>query len=77
MTQAEFMAWVAFYRQHPFDDFHRIHRPAALIARSIGGGDVKAMLDWLAPEPVPEGYSAADVKTMAAFGVKPPIEKRA
>ena len=51
MTQAEFVAWREFYKQQPFDDFHRFHRPAALVSVSLGGGDVQARLDWLAPEP--------------------------
>jgi hypothetical protein len=49
MTQAEFMRWAEFYRAQPFDDFHRFHRPAALVAGSFGGGDMQARLDWLQP----------------------------
>lgn len=74
MPQAEFMSWVQFYRLFPFDDFHRFHRPAALIGASMGG-DVKSKLEWLAPEPVPEGYSQADLNTFKAFGFKPPERK--
>jgi hypothetical protein len=79
MTHAEFLAWREFYRQQPFCDRHRYHRPAALVATALGGGDVKARLDWLSPEPQPEpaegGWTAADLATFAALGVKPPSRK--
>ena len=71
MTQAEFSKWVEFYRMAPFDDLHRYHRPAALVAAASGGGKVPDLLDWLAPEPVPQGYSKADMQTLKALGVKP------
>ncbi len=50
MTYDEFMAWRAFHNLHPFDDFHRFHRPAALIGASMGG-DLEGKLDWLSPQP--------------------------
>jgi hypothetical protein len=71
MTQAEYNNWIAFYRSYPFDDLHRYHRPAALVSVSMGGGDVKDRLEWLAPEPVPDGLNEADVRTIKAFGLKP------
>lgn len=71
MSQREFRRWVEFYRNHPFDDLHRFHRPAALVSVSIAGGDVSERLEWLAPEPVPEGLDEADLRTMRALGVKP------
>lgn len=81
MTRPEFIAWAEFYEAHPFDDLHRYHRPAALIASTVGttGRKFDAALDMLAPdlpaalEPV-EGfaYSAADLQTFRAFGRKPP-----
>jgi hypothetical protein len=70
MSQAEFAAWVAFYKEHPFDDLHRYQRPAAAVAAAMGA-NLQDVLAFLAPEPVPEGYSSADVATMKAFGVKP------
>lgn len=70
MSQAEFLEWIKFYRLFPFDDMHRYHRPAALIAQSMAGGDVKQKLDWLMPEPVPEGMTVADYNTLKAFGIK-------
>jgi hypothetical protein len=72
MTTPEFMTWVEFYKQHPFDDFHRFHRPAALIANSAAPGRPIADLhDYLEPPPRGE-YSEADMNTLRAFGVKPP-----
>ena len=68
MTQAEYRNWIAFYRNHPFDDLHRYHRPAALVSVSMGGGDVKERIDWLSPEPIADGLGAADAATMKAFG---------
>lgn len=75
MPEAEFHAWVEFYRLWPFDDFHRHHRPAALIAGSLGGGDMTQRLEWLQPSPppdAPEGWSEADAQTFRAFGLTPP-----
>lgn len=67
MTQAEFQRWVSFYELYPFDDQHRYHRPAALVASRMGG-EVQTMLDWLSPEPGNAAFSDADLKTMRAFG---------
>lgn len=72
MSQAEFIAWVAFYRLYPFDDHHRHHRPAALVAQCMAGGDMKDKLEWLQPDPTYSGYSAAEVRSFKAFGIKPP-----
>jgi len=73
MSRTEFLAWLAFYELHPFDDFHRFHRPAALIAASMGGGSIDDRLDWLQPPPPPlVQYSDADMNTFKAFGIKPP-----
>lgn len=71
MPQVEFESWREFYRLFPFDDLHRFHRPAALVASSMGG-DLKNRLDWLQPEPTSGDWSDADARTMAALGVKPP-----
>ena len=72
MTQVEFQAWMAFYRRWPFDDMHRYHRPAALVAWSMAGGDVQERLDWLQPPTWTEGFSGADLRTLRALGLKPP-----
>jgi hypothetical protein len=76
MSPVEFQAWIAFYRLWPFDDFHRFHRPAALIASTMGNGEVQPRLDWLQPPPATTaaapGLSEADRNTMKAFGFTPP-----
>jgi hypothetical protein len=75
MTVPEFQAWVEFYKQNPFDDYHRYYRPAAHIAHSMAGGDIDLRLAWLERRPAaPSGYSDADLATMRAFGVKPPTK---
>lgn len=74
MTQKEFQQWMQFYRNHPFDDLHRYHRPAALVSISMGGGDIKERLEWLAPEPIPDGLDVADLNTIKAFGFKPSMK---
>ena len=71
MTQAEFHKWMMFYRDYPFDDFHRYYRPAALVSVSIAGGEAKERLERLAPEPIPDGLDVADVATIKAFGFNP------
>jgi hypothetical protein len=68
MTESEFQRWVEFYTLYPFDDEHRHHRPAALIASRIGGQEVQTMLDWLAPDPATKEMSDADIRTMRALG---------
>lgn len=74
MTQAEYLTWLEFYRLYPFDDFHRFHRPAALISQSMAGGDIKQRLEWLQPEPIPDGLNYADLRTIAAMGFKPSMK---
>lgn len=73
MSRKEFLAWVRFYELHPFDDFHRYHRPAALVAQSLGGGSTQEKLEWLQPtptEPGDEQLSQADMNTLRAFGLR-------
>jgi hypothetical protein len=70
MPQSEFIQWIEFYKENPFDDYHRFLRPAALIASS-NGADMKKSLEWLQPEPQYEGYSDADMNTFKALGIKP------
>jgi hypothetical protein len=75
MSQSEFDSWVAFYNDHPFDDYHRRYRPAALIARSMSGSDIGDLLEWLQPKPADVNYSEyseADMRTFKALGVTPP-----
>ena len=72
MSRGEFLAWVEFYRLYPFDDYHRIHRPAALIATSMSGTKLDELLEWLQPSRSPQGFTSADMATMRALGFKPP-----
>lgn len=81
MPKPEFLAWMEFYKLQPFDDYARFYRPAALIGYQVAGAFGKppedlldTLLGWLEKRPAPEeqGYSAADLKTMRAFGMKPP-----
>ena len=70
MTQREFRDWIAFYRAYPFDDLHRYHRPAALVARSMSGADTQGLIDWLQPPDWQADFSQADVNTLRALGIK-------
>jgi hypothetical protein len=74
MSEAEFRDWVAYYKDFPFDDSHRYHRPAALIAQSMAGGDIKQKMEWLQPDPAPEGINEADLATMRALGIRAPAK---
>lgn len=69
MTRAEFAAWMDFYRVHPFDDHHRYHRPAAMIATAMAGGDVNERLDWLHPPEWQDDLEQADITTLKALGI--------
>lgn len=66
LTESEFQAWIAFYRDFPFDDYHRFHRPAALVSTSMAGGDVQSRLNFLQPRDGGE-MDSADSRTMKAL----------
>lgn len=69
MPQSEFEAWLEFYRRYPFDDYHRFHRPAAMLATTMKNDDrMQQRLDWLQPDRSRDGLSDADVTTMRTFG---------
>jgi hypothetical protein len=70
MTQSEYLSWMEYYRYYPFDDYHRYHRPAALIAHSMGGGDIEPKLNWLQPPAENDGLLDADLVTMRTFGFR-------
>lgn len=73
MTQPEFLAWIEFYKLHPFDDYSRFYRPAALVASSMTGAEPGDLLDWLERKPpAAAAFSEADLATMNALGLKPP-----
>jgi len=77
MLQKEFESWKRFYQIRPFDDLHRYHRPAAVVAHSMGGGgDIGRTIDMLVNESktvaeleeAMEGeFSEADKATMKAL----------
>ncbi len=75
MTEDEWLRWIEFYKQNPFDDYHRFYRPAAHIARAMAGGEIEDHLAWLEKRVVSASYSDADLQTMKAFGMKPPMRK--
>lgn len=70
MSEREFREWIEFYQAYPFDDFHRYHRPAALISTSFGGGNLQERLDWLAPPANWADLDTADINTLKAFGLR-------
>lgn len=81
MTKQEFRSWEQFYDESPFDDLHRYHRPAAMLAQVQIGGDFSSRLDWLvggrdqrqgrdqSPH-LSDQFSEADLRTFAALGLK-------
>lgn len=78
MSWPELRAWREYYRDFPFDDRHRYHRPAALIASRVRGAPERALeqyLEWLEPDPATAGYSNADLNTLQAFGLRPPPKR--
>lgn len=70
MSPGEFDEWTEFYQAQPFDDFHRYHRPAALVSASRGA-DLDAALNWLQPKP-DDGRTRADRDIFEAAGAIPP-----
>lgn len=79
MTQVEFESWREFYRQAPFDDFHRFHRPAALVATATVTKQrdkaIEESLAWLQPEANTSGWSEGELRSFRAHGIKPPHRK--
>ncbi len=67
MTQQEFTDWCDFFALYPFDDFHRFHRPAALVSIGMSGGDMAERLEWLQPDPQTAGLSEVDRSILKAF----------
>ena len=83
MSHRELLSWKEFYRMRPFDDLHRYHRPAAVVASSLGGSkDIGKTIDLLVNDrqtiaqlekAMSSGrFSDADMATFAALGMKPP-----
>lgn len=70
MTANEFESWRAYYRSRPFDDYHRFHKPAALLA-AVGARSGKPLDYWL-DFLVPPTVSDVDASVFRAFGLKVP-----
>jgi hypothetical protein len=70
ITRAELLDWIAFYERHPFDDYNRFLRPAALVSTALGGGNVRERLEWLQPTPGDDMLTDADMNTLRAFGLR-------
>ena len=66
LTPEELASWRQFYTRWPFDDFHRYHRPAALVCASMSG-EIEAALDWLQPPTVQ--HTSADRDLFRAAGI--------
>lgn len=47
LTNKEYLDWVAYYKSYPFDDFHRFHRPAALLVSRGKNEQLDAALKFL------------------------------
>ena len=67
LTEEEFREWMDFFTLYPFDDFHRFHRPAALVSIGLAGGDVADRLEWLQPDPLTADMSDVDRSIIKAF----------
>lgn len=71
MVDSEFERWKDFYLEYPFDDYHRIHKPFALLSSlTSGNNDFQVYIDILAPEPIPDGMNEADMSILKALGGK-------
>lgn len=67
MSAADLDGFRCFFEFHPFDDLHRFHRPAALIASAFGG-KYEDRLAFLAPVPQDPNLSDADRDLSKALG---------
>lgn len=70
MSHSEFQCWMEFARHNPFDDLHRYHRPASLLAASKGYPQ-QAALDWLHPPRLPDDIDSIGLSVMRALGAGP------
>lgn len=69
MSADEYQSWMQFFSLYPFDDFHRFHRPAALVSASMSGGAeaFADRLEVLQPDPVLAGMTEADRSILKAM----------
>jgi len=70
MSADEFASWVEFFALYPFDDYHRHHRPAALVSASFAGGSdaIAERLEFLQPDPALADMSDVDRSILNAVG---------
>ena len=67
ITNREFLDWIAFYKNFPFDVHHRYHRPASMIFSEGKHERFETGLEFLdagstvSPELNMEGLSEADL----------------
>ena len=69
MTRDEYESWKSFYRLYPFDDFHRFHRPAALIAsmQSVEKDAFEVATSILQPQPKRQLTPAEEAAQLMGF----------
>jgi hypothetical protein len=77
MPAVELQSWREFYLLYPFDDVHRYHRPAAMVAAAHPevkdqAAAIRKRLEWLQPPPLVPAFGDADLRTIAALGGTPP-----
>ena len=75
MAKTEFDSWARFYADYPFDDRHRYHRPAALIAKMHTKADMSELLEFLQPSKARKDLASSDLNTLKAFGLNTPARK--
>lgn len=54
---------------HPFDDLHRFHRPAALLA-AVKGYSMETAIDYLHPPNRVDNIDEVGLSVMRALGIK-------
>ena len=67
LSEREFQEWCSFYALYPFDDYHRLHRPASAIG-AASGGKLDEILKFLSPQPDHIEMSDADRDIARALG---------
>jgi len=76
---SEFQGWLQFFLRHPFDDYHRYARPAALVGHLASASNpfsgaaptsLVELLQWLAPDASSDEMTDADMNTIRAMGFK-------
>ncbi len=70
MPETDLAGFRSFFELYPFDDLHRFHRPAAVVATAFGG-KYENTLAFLAPSPHDPALSDADNDVIKALGFKP------